>query len=148
MTQIKSGGCQCGAIRYQATVEPHEAYLCHCRMCQKATGGISIAFVSLKKSNREWLTGKPDFYKSSPIARRPYCAKCGTPLGFEFLEGEYCDLTIGSFDDPSDFKPKHHFGVENIHEGWLDTSDLPRKRADAFKPLVDRWIKATGKMPD
>lgn len=148
MAQTKSGGCQCGAVRYQAEVEPDEAYLCHCRMCQRATGGVSIAFVSLKKTDRQWSKGKPDYFKSSPIARRPYCRKCGTPLGFDFEDGEYCDLTIGSFDDPSDFKPKHHFGVESLHEAWIDTSDLPRKRADHYKPLVDRWMNATGKIPD
>ncbi len=37
MTERRTGGCQCGRIRYTAQLESLNAYLCHCRMCQKAT---------------------------------------------------------------------------------------------------------------
>lgn len=85
MTQM-TGGCACGAVRYTAEVASPDAYLCHCRMCQKATGSVSIAFVNAKQANVTWDSG-PDWYASSPIAKRPFCAKCGTSLGFQFLEG-------------------------------------------------------------
>ena len=104
MTRM-TGGCQCGRVRYSAEVESDEAYLCHCRMCQRATGGVSIAFVNVPVAGVEWQSG-PDWYQSSPIAHRPFCSTCGTPLGFAFLEnGENIDLTVGSFDDPSRFRP-------------------------------------------
>ena len=86
--------------------------------------------------------------QSSPIARRPYCAACGTSLGFEFPDSENMDLTVGSFDDPARFRPDHHFGVESMHRAWIDTEGLPEYRTDEYKPLVDRWIKAVGKLPD
>jgi hypothetical protein len=144
----KTGGCQCGKVRYRTQVDPSAAYLCHCRMCQRATGGVSIAFVGVKWADTSW-DGEPDWYQSSPIARRPFCAGCGTPLGFRFLEGsENMDLTIGSFDDPSDFTPKHHFGAESIHEAWIDTSALPRYRTDEYDVLIEKWKKATGKVPE
>ncbi len=38
------------------------------------------------------------------------------------------DLTVASFDDPSRFKPKHHFGAESIHRAWLNTEGLPERR--------------------
>ena len=47
---------------------------------------------------------------------------------------------------PSRFRPTSHFGVESIHEAWLDTSSLPRTRADQYGLLVQRW-KAVGKAP-
>jgi hypothetical protein len=148
MTRTMTGGCQCGRIRYSAEIAPgDDAYLCHCRMCQRATGGVSIAFVNLKKTRVRWAT-EPDWYRSSPIARRPYCSACGTPLWFEYPESENIDLTVGSFDDPSPFVPRHHFGAESLHEAWIDTKDLPRYRTDEHKALVDRWIKAVGKLPD
>ena len=58
------------------------------------------------------------------------------------------DLTIGSFDDPSDFTPKHHVGAESIHEAWIDTSGLPRYRTDEYDVLVAKWKAATGKVPE
>ncbi len=148
MTQTLTGGCQCGRVRYTAKADPAEAYLCHCRMCQKATGGVAAAFAGVKVADLVWQ-GEPDWYDSSPIARRPFCSHCGTPLGFRFTEGsEKMDLTIGSFDDPSLFRPKHHFGVEALHEAWIDTSALPRYKASDYDVLVEKW-KAAGKpMPE
>lgn len=145
---VKSGGCQCGKVRYRTQADPAEAYLCHCRMCQRATGGVSIAFVGVKLADTEW-DGDPAWYASSPIAERPFCAHCGTPLGFRFSEGaDKMDLTVGSFDDPSDFAPRHHFGAESLHEAWLDTGHLPRYRTDEHDVLVEKWTKTTGKVPE
>lgn len=147
-TSEHQGGCQCGRIRYSVSGTPKEAYLCHCRMCQRATGGVSIAFVSFKQADIAWQS-EPHWYASSPIAKRPFCASCGTPLGFRFNESsEHMDLTVGSFDDPSGFAPKHHFGAERIHEAWLDTTDLPRYKTTDYDVLVEKWEKATGKVPD
>ncbi|MET0375777.1 MAG: GFA family protein [Rhizorhabdus sp.] len=147
MTHSMTGGCQCGRIRYSADIASDEAYLCHCRMCQRATGGVSIAFVNLKQNALRWER-EPDWYPSSPIARRPFCSSCGTPLGFAYLDSENIDLTVGSFDDPSRFVPTSAFGAESLHAAWIDTRDLPRYRTDEHKPLVDRWMKTVGKLPD
>lgn len=147
MSEARGGGCQCGRVRYSAKADPGEAYLCHCRMCQRATGGVSIAFVGIARADVVWER-EPNWYASSPIAQRPFCSSCGTPLGFAFNDSDKMDLTVGSFDDPSPFRPKHHFGVESLHEMWIDTSALPRYRADEYRPLADRWIAATGKVPE
>nr|WP_237452221.1 GFA family protein [Qipengyuania algicida] len=120
-----------------------DAYWCHCRMCQKATGGIAAAFVEVKADQILWLS-EPDWYDSSPIARRPFCSHCGTPLGFAFRDGGGgFDLTVGSFDDPSGFRPVAHAGAEGIHEAWLDTRDLPRHYSASTDSVAKRW-KAAG----
>jgi hypothetical protein len=141
------GGCACGRVRYTADVADDEAYLCHCRMCQRATGGVSVAFKNLKKAAVTWLA-EPDWYKSSPIARRPYCSQCGTPLGFEYPDSANMDLTVGSFDDPSRFKPTMHFGIERAHRAWLNTEGLPEHKVADNQKTVERWVKAVGKMPN
>jgi hypothetical protein len=146
MTETMTGGCACGRVRYTVRIANDDAYLCHCRMCQKATGGVSIAFKQVLKADVAW-EGEPDWYQSSPIARRPYCSHCGTSLGFEFPDSEKMDLTVGSFDDPSRFVPKHHFGAESMHRVWINTEGLPEYRTDEYQALVDRWIKATGSFP-
>ena len=105
MAKDLTGGCQCRRIRYRVTVDNDDAYLCHCKMCRHATGGASIAFVSVQLDKLVWET-VPDWYRSSPIAERPFCRTCGTPLGFKFVEGATSmDITLGSFDDPHDFRP-------------------------------------------
>lgn len=140
-----TGGCQCGRVRYAVEVADDDAYLCHCRMCQKATGGVAAAFKSIERAKLRW-EGEPDWYDSSPIARRPFCSKCGTPLGFAFKEGsDKLDITVGSLDDPSALTPVHHFGAESLHKGWLNTEDLPQMRTGDYDKLVQKWIAATGK---
>ena len=148
MAEQMTGGCACGRVRFTVTGESDEAYLCHCRMCQRATGSVSIAFATFPLGSIAW-DGEPDWYDSSPIARRPFCSHCGTSLGFIFKEDSgWMDLTVASFDDPSKFTPKHHFGAESMQRHWINTEGLPEIRTDEHQKLVDKWVKATGKMPD
>ena len=147
MAEQMTGGCACGRVRYTVNVEDDDAYLCHCRMCQRATGSVSIAFKSVKQKDVQWKH-EPDWYDSSPIAERPYCRECGTSFGFRFKKGsENMDLTVGSFDDPSRFKPKHHFGAESMHRAWLNTEGLKEIRTEDYQKLVDKWVDATGAFP-
>ena len=147
MAEAMTGGCACGRVRYSAVIENDDAYLCHCRMCQRATGSLSIALKGVKRADVAWQS-EPDWFDSSPIARRPYCRECGTSLGFQFKDdGANMDLSVASFDEASRFKPTHHFGAESIHRAWLDTGGLPETRTDQYPKLVDKWVEATGKFP-
>jgi hypothetical protein len=142
-----TGGCACGRVRYTATIHNHDAYLCHCRMCQRSTGSISIAFKSVRQADVEWHH-EPDWYDSSPIAERPYCRECGTSFGFRFKQGsDKMDLTVASFDDPSPFVPRHHFGAESMHRAWLNTEGLKEIRTEEHHKLVEKWVEATGSFP-
>ena len=142
-----TGGCQCGRVRYRADAVG-DAYLCHCRMCRRATGGASIAFVNVPADRLVWES-EPDWYRSSPIARRPFCSACGTPLGFAFVEGGVnVDVTLGSLDDPEDLRPVQNYASESILPHWQDTSHLPGIRSEDNPGVVDRWMKAVGKLPD
>ncbi len=145
---MRTGGCQCGRVRYSVQLDRDDAYWCHCRMSQKATGGIAAAFVQVPLAGLTWLSG-PDWYQSSAIARRPFCSACGTPLGFDFLrQGTDIDLTVGSFDDPSRFTPVLHAGAESLHEAWLDTGDLPRHYTASTPSVADRYAEVGQEVPE
>lgn len=139
----RSGGCACGRVRFEAAVASDEAYLCHCRMCQRATGSVSIAFVNLPQVDVRWR-GEPAWWRSSALARRPFCATCGTSLGFAYLDSDKMDLTVAAFDDPAFFRCTAHFGVESRLEGWWHgTEGLLETRSDSYQPLLDRWRAAS-----
>lgn len=147
MADEMTGGCACGRVRYTASVKPDEAYLCHCRMCQRSSGAISLALVNAMLADVQWAQ-EPDWYDSSPIAVRPYCRECGTSLGFKFKDGsDKMDLTVASFDDTAPFRPAHHFGAESIHRAWLNTEGLPEMRTADYDKLVQKWVEATGEFP-
>lgn len=145
-TTTHTGGCQCGKVRYEVQLASNHAYLCHCRMCQKATGGVAAAMVAVENGNVRWQ-GEPEWYVSSPIAQRPFCPRCGTPLGFRYNDGTGLDLTVGSFDDPSVFVPVAHGGAESLHEAWIDTRKLPRHRTQDSKSAIAHWNAVGMRVP-
>lgn len=139
-----TGGCQCGRIRFSAELaEPH-AYLCHCPMCRRATGGPFAAFINVAKADVRW-DAPPERYRSSPIAERSFCAACGTPLAFDYPDSDRIDLLVGSLDTPEQLTPTHHFAIEHCLPAWLDTSRLKGERLDSNTELQERWSRADGR---
>ena len=109
-TQIHTGGCQCGAIRFRVTGDLNDASICHCRMCQKAFGAYYAPLVSTHGASLEWTRGEPKRFPSSNLVRRGFCADCGTPLTYEAPDG--VALTIAAFDDPAEIAPRIQWGTE------------------------------------
>ena len=138
-----AGGCLCGRVRYEVKTDHRDGYYCHCRMCQLAVGNTRAAFFNVKKTELRWLS-EPAYYASSKIARRGFCANCGTPLSFDYLDGERVDLTVGSLDDPSALKPTTHFSVETRIAAWHADDGLPGERLDSNERINQRWRKAYG----
>ena len=105
-----SGGCQCGAVRFRVEGALGEASVCHCRMCQKASGNFYLPLVSARQAKLTWTRGEPKRFRSSNHASRGFCAECGTPLTYEAPDG--VALTIAAFDDPSGIAPVFQWGIE------------------------------------
>ena len=104
-SQIHSGQCQCGAVRFQASGAPKFVSYCHCNSCRRATGAIFSTWVGFDVEKTKWMS-KPKFFASSTGVKRGYCDNCGTPLSYEGEKwaGELHFL-IGVFDSPEIFKP-------------------------------------------
>ena len=94
------GGCQCGAVRFSAE-RLGASSICHCRMCQRATGGFFGPYVDVH--NFAWTRGAPKYFASSDQVKRGFCEACGTPLSFEM--GENRGVSIGALDDPEAAPP-------------------------------------------
>ena len=120
-----TGGCQCGAVRYRLDAEPARANVCHCRMCQKASGGPFMAFAGATLSNLVWTRGRPKTFASSDVAERGFCAACGTPLTYFIPGRDWISVTIGSLDRAGDAAPATQYGSESKLP-WTDAiSSLP-----------------------
>lgn len=145
---VMTGGCQCGAIRYALMAPPDRAPLCHCRMCQKAVGGPFAAFVRIRQGDFAWTRGVAAGFASSSLARRGFCAVCGTPLSFCYADSEFISVTVGSIDRPQDIAPTIHLGVES-RIGWLDSlAALPVATTDADLPADRRLRYVNFQHPD
>ncbi|HEY4065600.1 MAG TPA: GFA family protein [Burkholderiaceae bacterium] len=139
-----TGGCLCGAVRYEARCVERTGYYCHCRICQLAFGNTRAAFFNLRKDETRWLDVEPSYFASSKLARRGFCGRCGTPLSFEYLDSERMDLSVGSLDDPAALTPTSHFAVESRIANWHTDDGLPGERLDADEKLTALWAQAYG----
>jgi len=132
-----TGGCQCGAVRYEMSSAPQWATICHCRMCQKASGQPFMAFTGGKADNLRWTRGTPTLFQSSDVAERGFCAQCGTPLTYGRKGAGTLSVTIGSLDDPSAVKPTLQNGIEG-KAAWLD--ELPHMKSQR----TEQWMARAG----
>ena len=137
-TMRLTGGCQCGAVRYELIARPRGASICHCRMCQKAGGAPFMAFTGNVRQERFVFTrGAPAIYRSSEIAERGFCALCGTPLTYRLIGRDRVSVTIGSLDRPAEVAPTQQIGVESALPWFADLIGLPASR-------TEDWLKTVG----
>jgi hypothetical protein len=106
-----SGGCACGAIRYESTAEPMVMLHCHCRDCQRSSGGPFSSFVVVPAAAFCVVKGEPRFHASPSEAgghtHRGFCPECGSPVwGKPDAAPEIVAIRVASLDDPSGFAPQ------------------------------------------
>jgi len=108
-TTTYTGGCLCGAVRYEAHGEPQSQGYCFCRDCHKASGSGFIPFLSFPaRSVRFAGELKQSIVKSArgEDAVRNRCATCGSLVfGGPVGTAEFHTIYAGSLDDPSLFRP-------------------------------------------
>lgn len=109
---IRTGGCQCGKIRFRATDLVDNSHVCHCRMCQKAVGNFFAALVGVPKPALTWTNGTPAIFESSEGIERGFCRDCGTPLFFHNSAGAHVSICIGAFDNPASLPLVFEFATE------------------------------------
>jgi len=121
-----SGGCHCGAIRYEATGSAIHHALCHCTDCRKSAGAPAVAW-ALMDVDHVMITGEPAWYASSEHARRGFCSQCGTGLFYtnDVIFPGKIDIQSATLDDPDAIPLQGQIQTaERI--GWMaDMDQLP-----------------------
>jgi hypothetical protein len=118
-----SGGCHCGAIRYDVAGDPQHVALCHCADCRKSAGAPMVSWAAFAEGEVTITQGTPKTFNSSGKSMRSFCADCGTGLFFrnaEFLPG-VIDIQSATLDDPSALPAGAHIQTaERI--SWMETA--------------------------
>ena len=120
-----TGGCQCGAVRYEFSVRPDNPCICHCRMCQKQVGNFFGSYAGSHSDNFRLTRGRIAHFRSSADANRGFCRDCGTPLTYEAISRPRVSVTIGSLDRREDFRPLRNIGAEGMAPWWDEVAHLP-----------------------
>jgi len=101
-----SGGCACGAIRYECSSPPLAMINCHCRDCQRAGGSGYSPTIVVSSTALRLTSGEPKYHsttaESGGVARRAFCSECGAPLyASTSTRPDFVGVRAGSLDDPS-----------------------------------------------
>jgi hypothetical protein len=124
MSEAKlTGGCLCGAVRYETTARVFHKTICHCPSCRRAAGAPCVAWFSVVAGDLHFTAGTPAAYQSSAHVTRTFCATCGTALTYRRDDvADEIDVTTCSLDDPASITPDDHtFAAYRL--AWLKTDD-------------------------
>ena len=110
-----TGSCLCGAVRYEVRGPLRDVVNCHCGQCRKFHGhygaytNAALRDVVIRgKRQLKW-------YRSSDVARRGFCSRCGSSLFWQRLKGETISIAAGTFDAPTPLRTTRHIFV--AHKG-------------------------------
>lgn len=122
---ILKGSCLCQAVRYEIYAEPSQVSNCHCAMCQKQHGAPYGTYLSVKKSDFNYISGEENLicFNSSSTIQRKFCGVCGSNIEWsgspKYLD--WVSITLSTLD--TRYNPKrivNHF-LEN-KACWLKSN--------------------------
>ena len=133
-----TGGCLCGGNRYEIDDVSGFQAICHCRMCQRASGSAFMGIRFVPGANFRLTKGEAHYYASTPTLNRHFCPTCGSPVFLErHLTGAIA-VTAGSLDDTSAFVPTMHVCLESEAPWVAPAQSLPRlaRKPEGTTPLA------------
>lgn len=131
MSNLHSGGCQCGAMRYQFDAPLHDIAHCHCAICRRCSGAIVTTWITVPLASFVWLKGVAKNYASSASCTRYFCADCGAQLALlTTLSPGTLDVTIATLDNPELAPADRHIWVQS-RLPWLRLNpELPEEQQE------------------
>lgn len=133
-----TGGCDCGAIRYECSAEPIVMFNCHCRACQKITGGPYVPAVLLPANAFRLTRGtlRHHFTASERMGKhkRGFCGDCGSRItgGESEKPTPWIGVTASSLDDPGKFRAQFDIFVSSA-QPW-DLMEPTRTKYPKYPP--------------
>lgn len=117
-----TGGCLCGAVRYEITAEPVMQAICHCKNCQRQAGSVLSVIVGLPRDGIT-ISGETTTYEDNGESGlkvwRKFCPTCGSPL---FTDAESAPqlwfVKAGTLDDTDWIEPQIQFWTAS-RQHWM-----------------------------
>lgn len=124
------GSCHCGAIAWEAEVDPARVTVCHCGDCQRLSGAAIRASVPAKIEDFVLLRGEPVRYvktaESGNRRAQVFCGQCGTPLyAADAQSAKILNLRVGALAERADLPPQRQIWCEAALPWTVDLLDVP-----------------------
>jgi hypothetical protein len=133
-----TGGCLCGAVRYEVRGPLRPVVACHCTQCRRMTGHFLAAtaardadFGLTRDSSLKW-------YSASPNARRGFCSSCGSTLFWRGDGRDYVAIAAGSIDGATGLKLVQHIYTADKGD-YYELDDGAPQSAQGLPPICRQW---------
>jgi hypothetical protein len=124
---VLTGGCWCGAVRYEVADEFRYAFNCHCSRCRATTGSAYKSIAGIEREKLEVVQGDDRLLVvGDDVLNDTRCASCGSFLFSVVRDGAYVHLGMGSLIDTPGIRPNHHIFVGSKAPWFEITDDLPQ----------------------
>jgi hypothetical protein len=124
-----SGGCGCGAVRFEVRAPFESSRYCHCHRCQHRTGTSGGASARVPRAAVEFPSGAEHIRSWEPEGGMPkaYCARCGSHLFSGSLAEGFISIRLGAVEGDPGIRPEYHQWVSSAAV-WeeLPADGLPR----------------------
>jgi hypothetical protein len=124
------GGCACGKVRFKITAPFMGVAICHCRDCQKASGGAPGYMALAPIAGFEVTRGEAKAYRSKADSgteiSRMFCADCGTPLWSAPAGVPFYPVKVGALDALDELTPTLHLYTDSAPAWHLMHEGVPR----------------------
>lgn len=139
----QTGGCQCGAVRYEITGPPTTVYACHCTECQRQSGSAFAMAAVIPQAHFRVTRGSPAMFARptgpAKVMECWFCADCGTRLYHMPGGAAYPNRNVkpGTLDDTSWLVPTTHFWTRSAQKWVVIPDDALRHDT---QPDVLAWV--------
>lgn len=132
-----TGGCLCGAVRYEITGTIGPVIYCHCSQCRRASGSAFAANASVRSEYLTFISGRDAIreFESSPGKFRGFCSECGSPL-YSRREAvpDAFRIRLGTLDGDPERRSVAHIWVGSKAPWFEITDDIARFEAEDIPP--------------
>ncbi len=141
-----TGGCSCGAIRYEIAAFPLLLYTCNCTDCQTASGSAFALNMPVATKSFRITQGEPKgwhhLWPSGVKVCSWFCGECGGRIyGERAGREEVVNIRAGTLDDTKWLTPVAHFFLKSA-QGWVQPATGAgcfEIGPDDFRPLAEKW---------
>ncbi len=136
-TETLSGGCLCGAVRYQLTPPLRPSIACHCGQCRRTSGHYVSATAVPRQNFTLTRSDGLKWYRSSAHARRGFCRECGSSLFWSADARETISIMSGTIDGKTGLHTAAHICVADKGDYYELNPSEPQYDAYEYPPPPD-----------
>lgn len=119
------GHCLCGNVQFETDAPPQGACVCHCGQCRRQSGHLWASAHVPKDALR--ITGAVAWFAASDLAKRGFCATCGTVLFWTAHAEDTISFSLGALSAPTGLKLAGHIFVADKGDYYDIIDGLPQQ---------------------